>query len=212
MWRTTAAAATFGEAKGISIHVPRVEDDTTEKGKKNQWTEFQSTSPVWRTTTPRKRWKSSKKYFNPRPPCGGRQDDPPPRREVSHFNPRPPCGGRRIGQRHSTIIKNFNPRPPCGGRLVKCGAGANCVDFNPRPPCGGRRLSRICTHRRGRFQSTSPVWRTTYRDFRNVRFRLISIHVPRVEDDRCQNNPSPPPRGFQSTSPVWRTTSSFSRA
>ena len=79
----------------ISIHVPRVEDD--EKGTKMDFKaidfnprppcggrltravdnyagiEFQSTSPVWRTTTGDLIKKLSKIYFNPRPPCGGRQ-------------------------------------------------------------------------------------------------------------------------------------------
>ena len=128
------------------------------------------------------------------------------KRYLSNFNPRPPCGGRRIGQRHSTIIKNFNPRPPCGGR----------------------RTAVVAVLPRCRFQSTSPVWRTTRSDKVVVLITVISIHVPRVEDDVCKGqqimdktnfNPRPPCGGrptttidadgnkvFQSTSPVWRTT------
>ena len=78
--------------------------------------------------------------------------------------------------------------------------------FNPRPPCGGRqeprkpllRLSLISIHvprveddqgnqlfraRRCSFQSTSPVWRTTHTTTNRALAERISIHVPRVEDD-----------------------------
>ena len=78
------------------------------------------------------------------------------------------------------------------------------------------------------FQSTSPVWRTTFRWKLRRCSSCISIHVPRVEDDlkdakakyaEIYFNPRPPCGGrllyeviqpvkveFQSTSPVWRTT------
>ena len=79
----------------ISIHVPRVEDD--EMTYKRYWErndfnprppcggrladyhksydddEFQSTSPVWRTTHMQSVFPDYPCDFNPRPPCGGRQ-------------------------------------------------------------------------------------------------------------------------------------------
>ena len=55
---------------------------------------FQSTSPVWRTTA------SQKDYF----------------KVEDGFNPRPPCGGRRVGAEKQLSLLCFNPRPPCGGR------------------------------------------------------------------------------------------------
>ena len=102
-----------------------------------------------------------------------------------HFNPRPPCGGRRPRWRLVSSQIYFNPRPPCGGRQ-KCLAGElNAVlYFNPRPPCGGRPMER------------SPIRDT----------EIISIHVPRVEDDLLYNMLIGNYRRFQSTSPVWRTT------
>ena len=57
-------------------------------------------------------------------------------------------------------------------------------NFNPRPPCGGRLKDNIRVQRGVIFQSTSPVWRTTY-----VISSGDSLHLK-----------------FQSTSPVWRTT------
>ena len=57
--------------------------------------------------------------------------------------------------------------------------------FNPRPPCGGR-PDEIAEkwEKYKAFQSTSPVWRTTYNMSGNLTKGVaISIHVPRVEDD-----------------------------
>ena len=58
--------------RGISIHVPRVEDDLTKCKKTLRTNSFQSTSPVWRTTNSELDMVSSDSDFNPRPPCGGR--------------------------------------------------------------------------------------------------------------------------------------------
>ena len=69
-------------------------------------------------------------------------------------------------------------------------------------------LKSIC-----RFQSTSPVWRTTAGVSREFITVLISIHVPRVEDDFGQIQKSLIClRRFQSTSPVWRTTPYWQKA
>ncbi len=162
MWRTTRRKRRRAHQNLISIHVPRVEDDSEKV-----------------TVT----------------------------EEPLDFNPRPPCGGRRA-MRLSLSLRTayFNPRPPCGGRRGHDKRGA-----------GGQK-----------FQSTSPVWRTTRPRSSSCRSMPISIHVPRVEDDtgrwgrRCSTlyfNPRPPCGGrllrsvlkartssFQSTSPVWRTT------
>ena len=50
VWRTTIATKTELSVKGISIHVPRVEDDAATCALCQCLTVFQSTSPVWRTT------------------------------------------------------------------------------------------------------------------------------------------------------------------
>ena len=111
-------ALTACSGKGISIHVPRVEDDIKSRRHQDKLC----------------------RYFNPRPPCGGRLSDRQSEIAVrGHFNPRPPCGGRRL------------------------------------PP------QSLLSH--SQFQSTSPVWRTTEKRRRLDRKTLISIHVPRVEDD-----------------------------
>ena len=100
--------------------------------------------------------------------------------------------------------------------------------FNPRPPCGGRPSAVNTAATTDKFQSTSPVWRTTLPTPWKPLSIDISIDVPRVEDDFIPPrsagisknfNPRPPCGGrlknadgstgrhsFQSTSPVWRTT------
>ena len=86
----------FANSVWISIHVPRVEDDGRSGGGKGKSVyfnprppcggrlrfrrvekeagEFQSTSPVWRTTTQLSNFRREQYHFNPRPPCGGRPD------------------------------------------------------------------------------------------------------------------------------------------
>ena len=55
--------------------------------------------------------------------------------------------------------------------------------FNPRPPCGGRLFLLSVQSSFFLFQSTSPVWRTTSIMIVSLIYQIISIHVPRVEDD-----------------------------
>ena len=102
---------------------------------------------------------------------------------------------------------NFNPRPPCGGRRYVNNRGYQQKYFNPRPPCGGRRRRKRQTRRMIIFQSTSPVWRTTRFIYDDDAIHIISIHVPRVEDDYHRLPKHTREKRFQSTSPVWRTTS-----
>ena len=104
---------------------------------------------------------SCRRYFNPRPPRGGRPPSLWCGNSAGYFNPRPPRGGRRISrpvysealrisihapreggdggaapQRRSPPY--FNPRPPRGGRQRHLHAGPGGRYFNPRPPRGGR--------------------------------------------------------------------------
>ena len=120
-------------------------------------------------------------YFNPRAPCGARQQAV--RYSVSYISfqsTRPlrgatrdlvGCSGRvgisihaplagrdRPGSALQSPCCYFNPRAPCGARLrVHSDASGFAVDFNPRAPCGARRLDRLRTVQRHRFQSTRPL-------------------------------------------------------
>ena len=146
----------------ISIHVLRVEDDPRRPVKRGSICSFQSTSSVWRTTLTILVMFSPSSDFNPRPPCGGRQ-------EIYRQAP-----AATIFQSTSSMWRTtpYQCRRWCSGRY-----------FNPRPPCGGRRFSGLDDAPVTVFQSTSSVWRTTPSHASPYFHQPISIHVLRVEDD-----------------------------
>ena len=105
--------------------------------------------------------------FNPRSPCGERQQHARRDARCFHFNPRSPCGERRVwslpsgyaAQFQSTLPMRgatpdgvplivsrsyFNPRSPCGERRWQALLMPSCVHFNPRSPCGERRSPIAC--------------------------------------------------------------------
>ena len=106
---------------------------------------------------------------------------------------------------------NFYPRPPRGGRR----ACKSCLSwpetFLSTSPAWGTTFSGDLLQRRGVFLSTSPAWGTTLAgQAREIRPVQISIHVPRVGDDRpapdtplLERNFYPrPPRGGRQAEPV----------
>ena len=59
-------------------------------------------------------------YFNPRPPCGGRQTSLNNSSRCVEFQSTPPVWGATLpGTCSPPVPSNFNPRPPCGGRRQK---------------------------------------------------------------------------------------------
>ena len=97
----------------ISIHAPRAGGDRNGEKTKKHIRRFQSTPPVRGATAAY--WPCSRtRYFNPRPPCGGRHTASSNYvRCVADFNPRPPCGGRRRNGKHirrHTAISIHAPR------------------------------------------------------------------------------------------------------
>ena len=211
MWRTTVRAV--------------AQDDVIK---------FQSTSSVWRTTFGVSSASCVAPYFNPRPPCGGRQ-------HRLSYSPRPMqfqstssvwrTTRRRVRRLPRIVISIHVLRVEDDGfhfgdvewpsifqstssvwrttQQIQKEKNFRQQYFNPRPPCGGRRQMPTMTG-------------TMY---------SISIHVLRVEDDIAaihslssidNFNPRPPCGGrqrghgsgwdaqiFQSTSSVWRTTSGW---
>ncbi len=96
VWRTTIVAVAVSLPSQISIHVPRVEDDSIALPLSQQHC-----------------------YFNPRPPCGGRLDKSKIRwidARISIHVPRVEDDGGKINGKRRFL--NFNPRPPCGGRPI----------------------------------------------------------------------------------------------
>ena len=139
MWRTTSRGISWTVCRDISIHVPRVEDDV-----------------------PCRRSICQRRYFNPRPPCGGRLSSACPPRGRLRISIHVP---RVEDDEHTNIVSGF------------------VFYFNPRPPCGGRLQWILPSTEESLFQSTSPVWRTTSAAVLRISTDTISIHVPRVEDD-----------------------------
>ena len=162
VWRTTPEYCKMFDAHIISIHVPRVEDDFSAQSRRYHvkisihvprveddaafsrffppTSLFQSTSPVWRTTRAHRKPTTWRKHFNPRPPCGGRRDSGGGERKSFYFNPRPPCGGR-LPTSSVTSARRF-------------------ISIHvPRVEDDYVISSGLSLHLK--FQSTSPVWRTT---------------------------------------------------
>ena len=101
--------------------------------------------------------------FNPRTPCGVRQETALTLAITGSFNPRTPCGVRREKPLTPVAMNRFNPRTPCGVRhtIVSYSASGTLFQstpslrsatvflrrkraevqhcFNPRTPCGVRR-------------------------------------------------------------------------
>ena len=107
----------MGRQENISIHALRGEGDTT----------------ATICCCPRR-------YFNPRPPWGGRR---PRGYDVGYraeFQSTPSVGRATLGGQSSKGFRfDFNPRPPWGGRPTRSTASRrSCSYFNPRPPWGGR--------------------------------------------------------------------------
>ena len=138
---TTAEAAMGSDWHIISIHVPRAGDDPC--------------------GTLRRR---CCRYFNPRPPCGGRQGRHHAPERSGRFQSTSPVRGTTLAERCGGVVvdisihvpragddhdrsnregqyRHFNPRPPCGGRRPALYWPSAATNFNPRPPCGGRRRS-----------------------------------------------------------------------
>ena len=79
-------------------------------------------------------------------------------------------------------------------------------NFYPRPPYGGRPDYVMFKIAALIFLSTSPVWGTTSEEDHQTGMGQISIHVPRMGDDRPGSTVISWPDLFLSTSPVWGTT------
>ena len=169
--------------------------------------QFQSTPSARRATWRMRLWTSAARYFNPRPPRGGRPPlpaaSPQPAR---HFNPRPPRGGRHSIISISSVGLIFQSTPsarratlyePDGfteyvisihalreeGDQALARDLRRFDDFNPRPPRGGRPEGLVYDMFDHKFQSTPSARRATAPGQQSRRFYYISIHALREEGD-----------------------------
>ena len=183
VWRETSFAAVISLARQISIHSLRVEGDTLLSG---------FLYPVCisihslRVEGDSKKWltRQSSNYFNPLPPCGGRQSicgksyrifvfqsTPSVWRETIDFTTFKGLYGISI---HSLRVEGDPLAPILFGcfqisiHSLRVEGDILCIqippvqsDFNPLPPCGGRRFSITKDGEWIPFQSTPSVWRET---------------------------------------------------
>ena len=187
MWRTTKSATVLVPTVRISIHVLRVEDDLPSPAMR-ALTEHISIHVLRVEDDANKAVRAAKdKNFNPRPPCGGRplfRGGLPKNKgfqstsSVWRTTPeRLKCVAKRLISIHVLRVEDDTARKGMTEHKqafqstssvwrttwTHCPKSRRLINFNPRPPCGGR--PRECNrwlHRPG-----------------------ISIHVLRVEDDRC---------------------------
>ena len=105
---------------------------------------------------------------------------------MRYFNPRPPRGGRLLcGGNVMERLTNFNPRPPRGGAtLTVCLRRFLAPSISIHAPREGGDVH-AAKHdlRTGRFQSTPPARGATSGDRRGADAGGISIHAPREGGD-----------------------------
>ena len=101
----------------ISIHAPRVGSDRSQQYIKHQKKKFQSTLPVWGATHLVNRSIPISSHFNPRSPCGERQQHAPMIRILTKISIHAPRVGSDVrGLLQFYGANHFNPRSPCGER------------------------------------------------------------------------------------------------
>ena len=128
---------------------------------------------------------SSSRHFNPRTPCGVRQE---PCRghadalRISIHAPHAGCDTPLVQGRN--MPDDFNPRTPCGVRLDLSGTGITDRNFNPRTPCGVRLHDHLTQRIVQEFQSTHPMRGATRRNASGIARFFISIHAPHAGCDQ----------------------------
>ena len=121
----------------ISIHAPREGGDIKSVNKVFLFITFQSTPPARGATTTSATSIRTARYFNPRPPRGGRLLFRKPASVFLHFNPRPPRGGRRKRFAVNVIAFPFQSTPPARGATISCNSSRDTAIFQSTPPARG---------------------------------------------------------------------------
>ena len=122
--------------------------------------------------------------FNPRAPCGARQEKYYKRPDGLFISIHAPRAGRDSPRSAwPWSCRNFNPRAPCGARPGVAPPPGPPWYFNPRAPCGARPAGSFLIPSRSRFQSTRPVRGATTASISSAVIHRISIHAPRAGRD-----------------------------
>ena len=171
--------------RGISIHAPHAGRDVRCLWKLFAITVFQSTRPMRGATNagdvvpffldisihaphagrdaPQRRWRSARRYFNPRAPCGARRTHVAALQQEIEFQSTRPVRGATHSRKTAAEMSKFQSTRPVRGATQLIGktaaaytisihaprAGRDWVsfwrlrrlflNFNPRAPCGARR-------------------------------------------------------------------------
>ena len=150
---------------------------------------FQSTLPVWGATPGYSPTVSTIPDFNPRSPCGERQDGVDRGVLRSGFQSTLPVWGATYGGELVERDKVFQSTLPVWGATDRpCDDIKRRKDFNPRSPCGERRRVSRCNKYGGDyFNPRSPCGERQQLHQGQRRVVGISIHAPRVgSDDSCR--------------------------
>ena len=136
---------------------------TTLHNRQNRFkNEFQSTSPVLRTTLQYGLSHAETEDFNPRPPCGGRRQRKRQPNRMIRFQSTSPVWRTTLERRRDERARYISIHVPrVEDDVVRQAGDSRLSHFNPRPPCGGRHMHKPHIKETTKFQSTSPVWRTT---------------------------------------------------
>ena len=145
---------------------------------------FQSTRPV-RGATPQSYGLFRQNGISIHAPRAGRDIV---RRTARHpkndFNPRAPCGARQQRCGVKLPAAAISIHAPRAGRDPFLLTSVNrLLNFNPRAPCGARRPRRNVSECGNKFQSTRPVRGATAAVSTRKLPHLISIHAPRAGRD-----------------------------
>ena len=130
-------------APRISIHAPRVGGDM-EKLKSKISNTISIHAPRVGGDSVRHFTLPGFHYFNPRPPCGGRQTSLNNSSRCVEFQSTPPVWGATCKVSGVLIIIAISIHAPrVGGDFLLTGHDNWFCYFNPRPPCGGRRQKQL---------------------------------------------------------------------
>ena len=142
---------------------------------------FQSTHPLRGATRAARPEQDRANYFNPRTPCGVRQEHKPP----------------------NTFAAQFQSTHPLRGATELALSGCCCYVFQSTHPLRGATCTKRSNFLYRSFQSTHPLRGATIFVLPTIQpFELISIHAPLAGCDQTRSCCPPELPQFQSTHPL----------
>ena len=169
---------------GVSIHPPRVGRDNGSPAPFHLKCMFQSTLPVWGGT-------DSDLTLE----LGDSVSIHPPRvgrdfgfhlflgASIRGFNPPSPCGEGLVEKYLNPVEEEFQSTLPVWGGTAELMTRYHIDMFQSTLPVWGGTFTSCRVYPALVFQSTLPVWGGTGFTFRDIEWKLVSIHPPRVGRD-----------------------------